>query len=339
MCIRDRYQRRVHGEGSGVTEQMVIAEADVVCCTCFASTDKRLDGFSFPIVLIDEATMAVEPMCIQPFTKGANRVILVGDQNQLGPVVKSTNAKQAGYARSMFERLLEQNIPLTMLDTQYRMHPDISWFPCLNFYAGKLKDGINKAARPLPPAIRLPSSNSQNFFIHVEGGREVLCEKGRSYKNEEELRVVSAYVQYLVEICKVEPQNIGVITPYKAQQEHFLANLHPDYKKIEIKSVDGYQGREKEFILISCVRTNQMGFLNDPRRLNVAITRARTALILFGNAKFLSIDELWRSLIKHYSNSGWIFEGEVAEWKPIKIVLRAKENDQSNGQNEKSLQS
>eukprot|EP01017_Pseudomicrothorax_dubius_P005941 TRINITY_DN11613_c0_g3_i2.p1 TRINITY_DN11613_c0_g3~~TRINITY_DN11613_c0_g3_i2.p1 ORF type:complete len:586 (-),score=100.53 TRINITY_DN11613_c0_g3_i2:114-1871(-) len=299
-------------------EKEVIKEADVVCCTCISAGDRRLYGTFFDIVLVDEATMATEPQSLIPILKGKGKLILVGDHKQLGPVVKSKSAKDAHFDRSSFERLLEIGIPSLLLDVQYRMHPDISTFPSFTFYSGKIKDGVSKNSRSLVEVEPHLPNGLRTFFWHVQGGAELFEENMASYHNVKETQAVVSCVKHFTKVCKLAPERIGVITPYKGQEIKLKESLRDP--NLEIKSVDGFQGREKDVIILSCVRTKEMGFLSNERRLNVAITRSRCLLIIIGDANNLRKNEIWGKLLKHYNSHGWIFRGGPGNWEQIKMA-------------------
>eukprot|EP01017_Pseudomicrothorax_dubius_P002274 TRINITY_DN1000_c0_g1_i6.p1 TRINITY_DN1000_c0_g1~~TRINITY_DN1000_c0_g1_i6.p1 ORF type:complete len:309 (-),score=43.43 TRINITY_DN1000_c0_g1_i6:67-993(-) len=295
MCIRDRYMG-----------QQVLDEAEVICTTCATSLDDLIKECSFDFVLIDEATMAIEPQCVQPFSRGASKIILVGDQKQLGPVVKSDIAKEAGLSVSLFERLIELGHPVNLLDTQYRMHPDISYFPRMQFYEGRIKNGVNEYDRRCDELRRLGLGESQTWMLDCKGMEDTSGAQGTSKFNLLEIEEAFCLIKILIKRCKFSESQIGLITGYKDQQMKMTEKLRKHYPNVEVKSVDGYQGREKDIIIISCVRTNSIGFLKDERRMNVALTRAKYGLFIIGDLDFLKKHTPWKELIHRYTEKNWV---------------------------------
>ena len=292
----------------------ILEHAQVICATCVGAGDRLLDSRRFPLVLLDEATQATEPASLIPLTKGARHVVLVGDHHQLPPTVISRRAEQDGLSKSLFERLIALGAPSTMLTTQYRMHPAIREWPSERFYAGKLEDGVSANDRTAPAGFMWPNWDAPVAFIPVDGA-ESSSPDGASKQNMDEAGLAVRVVDMLLSGGDISPNQIGVVTPYSGQVR-LLNDLFESaggreenerYHGLEIKTVDGYQGREKEVIVLSSVRANekgQMGFLTDRRRLNVAITRARRGLILLGHPRTLRNDPNWESWCDWASESG-----------------------------------
>ena len=292
----------------------ILEHAQVICATCVGAGDRLLDSRRFPLVLLDEATQATEPASLIPLTKGARHVVLVGDHHQLPPTVISRRAEQDGLAKSLFERLIALGAPSTMLTTQYRMHPAIREWPSERFYNGKLEDGVSANDRTAPVGFMWPNWDAPVAFIPVDGA-ESSSPDGASKQNMDEAALAVRVVDMLLSGGDISPNQIGVVTPYSGQVR-LLNDLfesaggreeHERYHGLEIKTVDGYQGREKEVIVLSSVRANEkgeMGFLTDRRRLNVAITRARRGLILLGHPRTLRNDSNWESWCDWASESG-----------------------------------
>eukprot|EP00919_Chromeraceae_sp_WS-2016_P027226 GHVR01064711.1.p1 GENE.GHVR01064711.1~~GHVR01064711.1.p1 ORF type:complete len:242 (-),score=1.04 GHVR01064711.1:1906-2631(-) len=229
--------------------------------------------------------------------KSAKQVILVGDHLQLGPVVICRETAKAGLNKSLFERLVMIGHKPIRLQVQYRMHPSLTAFPSNTFYDGTLQNGITEKDRIMNKQFPWPQ-NHPSFFLNLYGTEE-LSASGTSYLNRTEAVAVDKIVFYL-ERAGISAKEIGIITPYKGQRAYIINYLQKNgqitsknvnyYKDLEISSVDGYQGREKDYIIVSCVRSNEgpgIGFLKDPRRLNVTITRAKYGMIILGNAKVL----------------------------------------------------
>lgn len=311
-------------------ENLLLSKAEVISCTCSGSFDPRLKDFLFRQVLIDEATQATEPECLLPILTGASQVILVGDHCQLGPVVMCKKAAGAGYNRSLFERLVHLgNIPYR-LHIQYRMHPAIAEFSSITFYEGSLQNGVSINQRTyFGLDFPWPVPNKPLLFYNTIGPEE-LSASGTSYVNRTEAANVEKIVTQLMR-SGVSGTQLGVITPYEGQRAFITAYLQNfgtlgpvHYRELEISSVDSFQGREKDFIILSCVRSNEnlgIGFLQDNRRLNVALTRAKYGLIICGNAKVLAKQQLWNNLLNHYNESGVLVEGALNNLKQCMIKL------------------
>jgi regulator of nonsense transcripts 1 len=308
-------------------EREILQAADVICCTCVGAGDPRLKNFRFRQVLIDEATQAIEAEALIPIAMGAKQVVFVGDHCQLGPVVMCKAAAKAGLTQSMFERLvLIGNRPIR-LQVQYRMHPCLSEFPSNMFYEGSLQNGVTEADRQLlsmadytgKEDFPWPVPNKPMFFYSITGMEEI-SGSGTSYLNRTEASHVEKIVTHLLRMG-VTPLQIGVITPYDGQKKYlsdYMRRVGPLsatlYEAIEVASVDAFQGREKDFILVSCVRSSEtqgIGFLSDPRRLNVALTRARLGMILLGNPRVLSKNALWAALLLHFKDLDCLVEGPL----------------------------
>lgn len=309
-------------------ERELLKAADVICCTCVGAGDPRLSKFKFQSVLIDESMQATEPECMVPVVLGARQLILVGDHCQLGPVVMCKEAAKAGLSQSLFERLVLLGIRPLRLEVQYRMHPALSRFPSDFFYEGSLQNGINSFEREMQN-IEFPwPQRTKPMFFYCCQGQEEIAGSGTSYLNRSE----AAYVERITTCflkAGVKPEQIGIITPYEGQRAYLVqymqynGSLHSKlYQEIEVASVDAFQGREKDIIVMSCVRSNErqgIGFLNDPRRLNVALTRAKYGIITVGNPKVLSKHTLWNHLLNYYKENGVLVEGPLNNLKPSLI--------------------
>jgi len=305
-------------------EREILQNADVICCTCVGAGDPRLANFRFRQVLIDESTQATEPEVLIPLVLGAKQVVLVGDHCQLGPVIMCKKAARAGLSQSLFERLVLLGIKPIRLQVQYRMHPCLSEFPSNTFYEGTLQNGVTINER-LYKGIDFPwpVPNKPMFFYNCFGQEEISA-SGTSYLNRTEAAACEKIVTYFLK-SGVNPSQIGVITPYEGQRAYIVnfmqraGSLRPQlYKEIEVASVDSFQGREKDFIILSCVRSNEhqgIGFLNDPRRLNVALTRSRYGLVVLGNPKVLSKQPLWNNLLVHFKDNECLVEGPLNNLK------------------------
>jgi len=285
----------------------VLNEAEVICATTIGCGHRLLQSRKFPIVLMDEATQASEPSSLVPIVKGCRQLVLVGDHQQLPPTVISRKAESGGLNRSLFERLIACGLNSMMLTTQYRMHPVLREFPSARFYENRLEDGCTPDERPPPAGFLWPDWDHPMAFIPVAGAEEV-DEEGKSRSNRDEAGKVLGIVDALLAMGDITSDAIGVVAPYNGQVR-LLSQLFDEaggresgqpYGGLEIKSVDGYQGREKDVIVFSTVRANdagEVGFLSDYRRLNVAITRAKRGLIVLGHPTTLRHDPNWRAYL------------------------------------------
>jgi len=341
LTLKDELGELSHGDEKkfkqlqNSTERELLQAADVICTTCVGAGDPRLANFRFKQVLCDESTQATEPECLIPIMMGAKQVVFVGDHCQLGPVIMCKKAAKAGLHQSLFERLIFLGIRPVRLEVQYRMHPCLSEFPSQSFYDGSLQNGVTLNER-LYAGIDFPwpRPDMPMYFYNSTGGEEISA-SGTSYLNRTEASNIEKLVTYFLK-AGVKPYQVGVITPYEGQRAYICsvfqrqtAFSHKAYEEIEVASVDSFQGREKDFILLSCVRSNQnqgIGFLNDPRRLNVALTRAKYGLIVCGNAKvlgkqFRSQPSLWVNLLCHYKKYELVVEGALSNLRQCHITF------------------
>ena len=283
----------------------ILDKAQVICCTCIGSGNEILDGRKFPQVLIDESTQATEPAALVPLVRGARQVVLVGDHKQLPPTVLSFRAEENGLKRSLFERLIDLGIEPLLLTTQYRMHPAISKFPNQQFYSNKLIDGVNSENRPAPAGLLWPDWENPIAFVPINGG-ETVSPDGTSRENPLEVSWVLKILEDLLEAGELTQKDIGIITPYAGQVRAIRNSMSEQLDDVEVRTVDGYQGREKEVIIFSCVRSNpekNVGFLSESRRLNVALTRAKRGLIVIGDPDTLRSDKNWKAWLDYIGNS------------------------------------
>ncbi|KAI5180654.1 regulator of nonsense transcripts 1 [Nematocida sp. AWRm80] len=251
-----------------------IPEASLVFSTLSSARSFYLSNCLFDVVIVDEACQATEPSTLIPLRAKPSKLILVGDPQQLPPTVIS---QAKGLSYTLFERL-SKSISILLLKVQYRMHPEIAKVPNDLFYKGELKNGTELQSI-LPIA-----------FVNINGSEE--CSSQIEITNREEAHAVSS----LYSIFKLIYSSIGVITPYKGQAS-LISQLLPE--NAEVSTVDGFQGQEKSCILLSAVRTIKLGFLTDIRRLNVAITRAKSTLVILGNRSLLQTHPIWNALIEY----------------------------------------
>jgi hypothetical protein len=292
--------------GSGTTNSVVAREydtrsfgdADVVGATVSAAA--AFDTDTFDIAVIDEASQASIPASLLPLV-AAERVVLAGDHKQLPPYA-STELETRDMEVSLFEHLLDRygdDIAIS-LRKQYRMHDKIAAFPNEQFYGGKLETAVETQQRQVPGLDPIVAYN-------VTGPEEPA--QGHSWRNEREAQIVTAEVQRLLD-HDVLPNEIGVITPYRGQISTIrdaLDTLSHDAAAIKVDTIDSFQGGERDAIVVSFVRSNsngETGFLTrsdeGPRRLNVALTRARKRLMLIGDWDTLCADETGENCVGTY---------------------------------------
>jgi regulator of nonsense transcripts 1 len=314
-------------------EREILTEADVICCTCVGAGDPRLKDFRFHQLLIDESTQSMEAECLIPIVMGVKQLVLVGDHCQLGPVVMCKKAANAHLTRSLFERLVWMGSHRPkLLSLQYRMHPALSEWPSVTFYEGQLQNGVAEEERNLEhlPELQTALFDGIPMKFIISNGAEEIAGGGTSYLNRMEATMVEKLVTLMMKAGSL-PEEIGVITPYQGQRSHVSTHmiLHGAmtrslYEEVEVASVDSFQGREKDFIILSCVRSNEnqgIGFLRDPRRLNVALTRARYGVIIIGNARLLMKNQLWNTLLRHLSDREAILEGTSVQTLALSNIV------------------
>jgi len=311
------YERSKELEDEAIDE--VIASSDVVCTTNSTSGSELMQNRNFDVTVIDEATQATEPSCLIPINK-SDRTILAGDHRQLPPTILAEEAKDELQVTA-FEKLVDREgdkLRETLL-TQFRMHREIMQFSNERFYDGKLKadssvaehtlgnlgldskelgEGekwIAQSLAPETPVIFLDTAGS------AEGERQRPGSTSRENRIESE--IVGKVTSPLLE--SLEPREIGIISPYDDQVDLLRSRLAEE--NLEVKTVDGFQGREKEVIIISFVRSNpenELGFLTDVRRLNVSLTRARRKLIMVGDSNTLASHSTYDRLLNYVRNHG-----------------------------------
>ena len=314
----------------------LFGEARVIACTLVGSAHRLLEGMKFGTLFIDEAAQALEAACWIPMRR-ASRVILAGDHCQLPPTVKSIAALRAGLGKTLMERIAE-NKPevVTLLKIQYRMNEDIMRFSSDWFYGGQVESAPQIKYRSIldydHPITWIDTSNEENQ-ITIEGEdapedsastssssaanqnsdlnfkEQFVGESyGRINKAEAELTLLTL-AEYFTKIGKQrvlgDSIDVGIISPYRAQAQ-YLKKLIKKYeffkpyrRLISVNTVDGFQGQERDVILISLVRSNdegQIGFLKDLRRMNVAMTRARMKLIILGNKDTMTKHPFYKKL-------------------------------------------
>ena len=323
--VRDYASRRVSSNKTKYEKKLMkeeekekIKNADVILSTCYIASS-RLKDYSFKAILFDEAGQLTDPDLICGCIHNPNLVMFVGDHQQLGPIIKAKASMKSKYDIVLLERLVLNHMRPKLLRTQYRMHPEISKFPSQLFYGNLLINGVKKEDRILPfGRFKWPNKNLPIMMWNVKDGTEQSTEGMKSVYNEKEAQCVGQIVGSLCQ-SGINLDQIGIITPYAAQQEFLKSNI-PDYcpniddfDQLEIKSVDGFQGREKDIIIISYVRSNpeqNTGFSATRKRLCVSITRAKFGLIQVLNADTYKKSNEMMDMMKYYIENGAFVEGE-----------------------------
>lgn len=290
-------------------QQEILDGAHVICATLSGSGHEMFQGINieFETVIIDEAAQSIELSALIPLKYGCSKCILVGDPKQLPPTVLSREAARFQYEQSLFVRM-QANSPndVHLLDTQYRMHPEISLFPSNAFYDARLLDGPGMAKLRARPWHQSTILGPYRFF-DVQGTQQS-APRGHSLINIAEIEVALKLFERLITDCKGFDfkGKIGIITPYKSQLRELRSRFAQKYgdsvlTTVEFNTTDAFQGRESEVIIFSCVRASfsgGIGFLSDIRRMNVGITRAKSSLWVLGNSHSLMRGEFWGRLIQ-----------------------------------------
>jgi ATP-dependent RNA/DNA helicase IGHMBP2 len=290
--------------------ERILDAAPILCATATGLDAQVIGRRRFDLLVLDEACQTTEPGCWVPLLR-CDRVVLAGDHCQLPPTVVSKEAARHGFGASLLERLvgLYGDRVTRRLDVQYRMHKAIMDFSSREFYDGELRADVSVAAHRLCDLAGVrsePLTEAPLQFIDTAGASydEEKEPDGESRLNAAEARLVGRKVRALLD-AGVRPDDIAVIAPYSAQVRR-LREILP-ISGLEIDSVDGFQGREKEVVVLSLVRSNaenEIGFLADVRRTNVALTRARRKLIVVGDSATLSVLPFYRSLFEYFEAAG-----------------------------------
>ncbi|OQR91885.1 DNA polymerase alpha-associated DNA helicase A [Achlya hypogyna] len=308
--VRDR-ERKVVRE--------IIEHSDVIFATNAGAATKLLSDMVFDVVVIDEAAQALEASCWIPLLMG-KRCVLAGDHLQLPPTIKSDAA--ARVHMTLFDRIAKMETTkgvVKMLSTQYRMHAAISDWSSAAMYDGKLASAEAVARRRLSdlphvtttteltePTLLLLDTAGCGLEEDVDDTTGPAAVLQLSKSNAGEADVVVAHVKALLGIG-LRPSDVAVITPYNAQVQLLKRMLSAEHPAVEIRSVDGFQGCEKEAVVMSLVRSNvkkQVGFLADDRRMNVAITRAKRHVALVCDSDTISAHPFLKALVAHFEAHG-----------------------------------
>ncbi|MBR5613211.1 MAG: AAA family ATPase [Bacteroidaceae bacterium] len=289
--------------------EALFSEARVIACTLVSSANRILMGMKFGTLFIDEAAQALEAACWIAIRK-ADRVILAGDHCQLPPTIKCIEAMRGGLDETLMQKIVcNKPETVSLLKTQYRMNDEIMRFSSEWFYHGELNSAPEVKYRSIldfdTPIVWINTEN-------MDCNEEFVGESFGRINKAEALLCIEELKKYINKIGKErlldERIDFGVISPYKAQVQYLRqlvkkdAFFKPFRSLMTINTVDGFQGQERDVILISLVRANedgQIGFLNDLRRMNVAITRARMKLIILGDASTLTKHPFYKKLYEY----------------------------------------
>lgn len=298
---RESERRKIQSE--------ILHKSQIICSTLSGSSHNVLSSLQmkFETVIIDEAAQAIELSALIPLKYGGKQCVMVGDPNQLPPTVLSQTAANLKYEQSLFVRMFNRfNDAVHMLNMQFRMHPAISRFPSKEFYKGKLLDGPHMAeitARPWHSSLFPPYK-----FLDVSKGKHTRANDTKSLFNRQEAQIAFELFSNLIAYDPtLRADQIGIISPYKRQVKEIRNLFRRELgeiiaKQVDFNTIDGFQGQEKDVIILSCVRAQAdakgVGFLSDTRRMNVAVTRARSSLWILGSETSLKKNPVWNRLIQ-----------------------------------------
>ncbi len=319
MALWIKANRKIEAKANDLRDKeaqiyrQIIEEADIVLATNSMAKSDMLADTWFDLAVIDEGSQQMIPSTLIPILK-ADRFVIAGDHKQLPPTIISNHPK---LRETLFEALIEKHPKLSkMLQVQYRMHEKIMKFSNEHFYKGKLIADKSVRGHTLAdlglhesqkfPKILALSSPLTFVDMHKTDAKEAQNERSTSYYNEAEAKLCVDLARELLQMG-AKPEDIGIITPYAAQIKMIKQLLEHHELPIETKTVDGFQGQEREIIIISFVRANEkgeIGFLKDARRLNVAVTRARRKLICIGDAGTLRHDKLFAEFLGFMEDEG-----------------------------------
>lgn len=292
-------------------QDRILARAQVICATAAGADSKVLGGATFDLVVLDEATQATTPVALVALGR-ANKAVLAGDHHQLPPTVIDPDAARAGLGTSLFE-LLAARVPavVQMLEVQHRMHEVLMAYPSDSKYDGRLVAAAHVAQRQLDAA---PDDTRPGPLVFVDtagaGWEEVRTDDDPSTQNPEHAARTDKEVRRLL-ARGVPPRDVGVITPYAAHARLLRRLLRDQVDAgLEVGSIDGFQGREKEAIVLDLCRSNantDIGFLHDTRRMNVALTRAKSFLLVVGDSATIGAHPFYAAFLDHVEAYGtWL---------------------------------
>ena len=299
----------------------LLNEAQVITATLVGAVNRYIRFRRFSTVFIDEAAQALEPACWIPISK-SDRVIMAGDHFQLPPTIKSYEAAQQGLSETLFEKVIQKHKVDVMLKVQYRMHEQIMSFSNQQFYKNDLRAddivknhflGISKEDELLAKPLEFIDTAGCSFDekVHSESLSKLNPKEGDLLVNH--LRNLLEHIRLTQEDLLEKGFSIGIISPYSAQVNYLKEHiLHQDefvnyLPFLQVNSIDGFQGQERDVIYISLVRSNakgQIGFLSDTRRMNVALTRAKKKLVIIGDSATLGLHSFYKNFLDYIEKVG-----------------------------------
>ncbi|ESN94510.1 hypothetical protein HELRODRAFT_68663, partial [Helobdella robusta] len=311
-------------------EQQFLEEADIILMTCSANQPKRIETFNIKQLIIDECSMSMEPESMSPMILNhPEQIILLGDHQQLKPVVTEKLASQLGLETSLFERYHENAF---MLTKQYRMQKSIAEFPSKQFYKNRLEVGNENQNDPSQYLFWPGGPKHPIVFLHNVGeekGLNVSSEDGGQQSKSNELEINNAVniAFRLVHRFKINQSSIAILSQYRAQCTLISKNLiSKNLSGITVQTVVSAQGSEWDYVILSTVRSlpaseierepsikwrqKHLGFIIDYHQINVALTRSRLGLIILGNKLLLRTDAMWRNLLEHYESKSALIEAK-----------------------------
>lgn len=290
------------------TENMILDYADIITCTLTSCCTNHMQSIfgdkrrRISVCIVDEATQSCEAETLIPLMLGINILVLVGDPMQLPATILSPEAKRLGLDQSLFSRVqnafdLKPNNPIIMLDIQYRMQYEISSWPNKFFYGGKLRNAVE-------PRGNFPFHHYRILNLNTNQNSD-------NFSNDNEADFVANIIYCMLMFGNLDSWesciSYGILTPYNNQKSIITTKINEKTSslpenirkrmKIDVNTVDGFQGQERDVIIISCVRSDKIGFFSDRQRLCVALTRAKHSLILCGNFNVFMRDVMWSSLL------------------------------------------
>lgn len=308
----------------------ILKQSSVILCTNSSASLDYLKNIKFNIAVIDEASQATIPSVLIPLSK-VSRFVLAGDHKQLPPTILSRKAR--GLEKTLFEELIKRYPENShMLNFQYRMNPELMEFPNEEFYHGKIHassevekisladlnikldlNQYNKLEKHFKDLLDLLVDPAKYLLFldtsHIKNNFETQLKGSTSIQNPLEAEIISTMANLLLK-CNMNIQDLGIISPYDDQ-----VDLIKSLTKVEVNTVDGFQGREKEVVFISLVRSNSqqnIGFLNDLRRLNVSLTRAKRKLVIIGNSTTLQSHSTYKGLVQYAKNKKFLLD--MQDW-------------------------
>lgn len=316
-------------------ELKTIQESDVICATCNEIGDKKLltnPAAQFCAIIVDECCSITDSNLLIPLVKNCQHLIMLGDVVGEIKMKLSKVAKSARFDLSLMERLMLIGFKPSLLNVQFRMHPELADYPSKIFYGNFLKTKFNETENKIKSAINWPNQNIPLFFWNVDSNEEK-SDDGFSYKNDQELKSISILLNSILSKGEIKEKEIGIISPCIGQKKYLIEKLpdlitkseKTDVNNIEIGTVEDFQGKEKNFVIMSLVRANKefdIGTLNQKNNFCVSLTRARFGLVIIGCAETFSKSKMWCRYIQYCKDKNVFVEGDydclkVSDFKPL----------------------